>query len=517
MEYIEQVDLPGELVDYDEQRELMSQLFAPKLIPLEVIKGVMSTGLLTFDQLLARYEPALIGYLDEESQALLKVFHDGAYLQEAWSWLGDTNGYKQWVHIYMENCDRLSEIASYYSTHPDYGFDLTQSAQDAKNELYLAQTQPGEPTDFNYDGYTDIHQEPDTQYIQILVPGDGDYPHYLDDPEENYFHEDRGISSIPIQQAEDLELKPVEYLNLHYSDIGKIIEKVRRTAVSYRKRNYILRRDWKKLGLPCKPKYLDEAQLEQILKNRMGTGLSRITEKLSDLLVQGVPKQDVLLLLLDGVYIDFLSRRITIPSEGCTLQQFAQDFADEVLDHAWALQDPPGWYTSDEHFYFSQLDKTDINDFVLYSDEKVEYSKGFNAVVLEHILAGASVKDAYRNAYHHNLMSQSPLGAHAYKLGRFYGKNHSQALKDFYQSAKSVGDIKDRDRIIDIHQDELVILTASSGYKATRQINPKIVQLKVRNSELFVAGDTPLDFKQRLMKYLSPLKLTKTQLSSLHE
>jgi hypothetical protein len=56
MEYVEQVDLPGELVDYDEQQALISQLFVPKMIPLEVIKGVMSTGLLTFEQLLARYE-----------------------------------------------------------------------------------------------------------------------------------------------------------------------------------------------------------------------------------------------------------------------------------------------------------------------------------------------------------------------------------------------------------------------------------------------------------------------------
>jgi hypothetical protein len=214
--------------------------------------------------------------LDEESQALLKVLQDGAFLQQVWSWLSDTQEYKQWVHIYIENRDRLTEIARYYRNHSDYGFDLARSALDAKNELYLAQTQPGEPEDFNFDRYTGVHEEPDTEYIQVSISGDGDYPLTWMTLRRITIMRIGG-HSIPIQQAEELELKPVEYLNLRFSDVGKMIEQVRRTAVAYRKRNYILRRDWKRLGLPCKPKYLDEAQLEHILKARMGTGLNNIS------------------------------------------------------------------------------------------------------------------------------------------------------------------------------------------------------------------------------------------------
>jgi hypothetical protein len=518
MEYMEQVDLPGELVDYDEQQALISQLFVSKMIPLEVIRGVISSGLLTFDKLLARYEPVLIGFVDEESQALLKVLQDGAYLQQVWSWLSDTEGYKQWVHIYIENRDRLTEIARTYRTHPDYGFDLARSAQEAKNELYLAQTQPGEPEDLNYDSYTGAHDVPETDYVQVPVPGDSDYPHYLDDPEENYYHEDRGISSIPIQQAEDMELKPVEYLNLRHSDVGKMIEQIRRTAVSYRKRNYILRRDWMRLGLPCKPKYLDEAQLEHILRVRMGTGLKVITQKLTNLLDKGVPKQDVLLILMDGVYIDFLAREITIPCEGQTLQDFAINFADEVLDHAHALQDPPGWRVSDEYAYAEVIDGLDFFSQVPYDDSRVEFSTTFNRIVIENILQSASVKDAYKNAYHGYKMAQSPLGAYAYRLSRAQGLSHGQAMREFYEAAYSGGDLeRPRDRVVTVHPDQLIVLTAQSNYQTQRSINAKIAAIKANQRELYIPKDAPAPLKIKLLTFLQSLHLSKPVIEGLRE
>jgi hypothetical protein len=119
-------------------------------------------------------------------------------------------------------------------------------------------------------------------------------------------------------------------------------------------------------------------------------GSTTSPDKLTDLLVRGIPKQDVLLLLMDGVYIDFLSRKITIPGEGCTLQQFAQNFADEVLDHAHALQDPPGWREADEYDYAERIEKLDFFSQVPYDDSRVELSSLFNKIVIENILQGAA-------------------------------------------------------------------------------------------------------------------------------
>ncbi len=409
MYHIEQVDLPGELVDFDEEQELLDELFKEKMVPLEVIRGVISTGFLTFEQLLERYEPALIGYIDEESVALLKFLQDAAYLQEVWSWLSDTDSYKQWMHIYIENRDRLSEIVNYYRNHLDYGYDLARSALDAKNELYLAQTQPGEPQNFDLDGYKGVYEEPDTEFIQVSVPGDGNYDYLLDDPEEDYLYEERGIPSVPIQQEEDLEMKPTEYLSLRHSGVGKLVQKVRRTAVSYRRENYIQRRDWEKLGLHYKPDYLDELKLQEMTKTRLKSSLKLITKKLNKLLIYGIPKKDVLLLLMDGVYIDSLSYDINIPGEG-TLQQFGKDFADHVLDNAQAMQDPPGWHDAHEHGYAEAIEKTDFFAEISYDDSRVETSALFNKLVIEHILQGASVKDPYKNAYHGHKM-HSPYWA----------------------------------------------------------------------------------------------------------
>jgi hypothetical protein len=509
MEYVEQVDLPGELVDYDEQQAVLKELFAPEKVPLDVIKCVMRTGFLTFKQLLERYEPVLIGCLDEESQALLKILQDGEYLQQVWSWIGDSQGYKQWVHIYIENRDRLTAIADYWRNHPDDRFDFAYLAQEAKNELYLAQTQPGEPRNFDLDGYTGIEDEPDYEYIQVNVPGEGNYSHYLDDPEENCFYELREVTSIPLQQEEQQELKPVEYLNLRFSDVGKMIEQVRRTAVSFRKQNYRLRRDWKRLGLPRKPRYLDESCLEQILKTRLGTGLTVIREKLKKLLQEGIPKQDVLLLLLDGVYIDFLSQEIHLPSGGDTLHEFAQNFADDVLDQAYALQDPPGWVEADEYEYAERLEKEEEFLQIPYDDTQIEYSSIFNRIVIENILQGASIKDAYKRAYHGYKMAQSPLGAYAYRLVRHHGQSHAQAMREYYEAAYAGGDLRrPRDRIINVYTDKITVLTAQSNYQTKRHINGKIAAIKAVQKELYIPKDAPMPLKVQLFAFLKSLHLS---------
>jgi hypothetical protein len=493
--------------DY-EDHEILNQLFTTKFeYSLKVIKNVMACGYLTFNQLLKRYEEPLCKWIDQEAQDVLQVLRDGAYLQEVWSWLNDSDTYKQWVSIYIENKSRLEEIAEYYLTHPDFNYDLRNSALDAKNSLYLAQTQPGDPQNFNFDGYTSIEEKPEEEFITISVPGSEDYDRfYLEDEVEMF--DDRGISSSTITDAEEKELKPDSYSDLKHSDIGKMIASIRQQAIDYRKENFIQRRDWKKLGFFSKPKYLDEATLQRKLSTLHRDELDKITIRLSNLSHEGTAPQDLLLLLIDGTYIDFVSYDVKLQSDGIsvqTLQEFGQLFADEVIDNAEGLQDPPGWHKANEIYYSRML--SDYHAPVLYDDSRTETSRLFNEVVLEHIIDGKGVSEAYKQAYHACKMAISPEGDLAFRRAVNSGKSYGQAMHEFYNAAYKAGDLaRPRDRVIAVHPDKIVILTASSQYTKEREINWNIARIKANNAELFVPADAPSEFKQRIFHAVQSLR-----------
>ena len=493
--------------DYDEEQALLQSLFTTKChLSLDVIHGVIASGQLTFDQLLQRYEENLMGWLDDRSQHLLQFLRDGQYLQEVWSWISATEQYKKWVNIYLENEERLTAIAEYYQTHDEFGFDLRNSSIEARNELYLAQTQPGDPNNFNLDRYTGVEEEPEENYVQASIEGDGDYDRYYLEEDEELF-EDRGIASTAISDAETKELKPVDYTDLRRSDVGKRISDIRQQAIKYRRENFIQRRDWKKLGLAHKPEYLDESKLQTLLKVRHAKELQVIGTELSRLSHEGVPAQDLLLLLIDGTYIDFVSRNVRLQSDGAsvtTLQEFGQLFADEVLDHALALQDPAGWHESNDAYYARLL--SDRKPVVLYDDSTVETSRLFNEVVLEHILSGSQVSEGYRQAYHAIKMAQSPSGESAYRQAVHQGKSRSQAMHAYYDAAYKVGDLtRPRDRIVAVHPDRMIVLTAASQFAVQREISWKIARLKAANNELYVQAEAPSLFKQQVFQVVKSL------------
>lgn len=493
--------------EYDEEQALLESLFTSKChLSLDMIRGVIASGLLTFDQLLQRYEAVLTGWLDDRSQHLLQFLRDGQYLQEVWSWISDTEQYKQWISIYLENEDRLTAIAEYYQTHDDFGFDLRNSAIEARNELYLAQTQPGDPNNFNMDRYTGVEEKSEDAYIQTSIEGDGDYDRYYLEEDEDMF-EDRGVTSTAISDAETKELKPVDYIDLKHSDVGKLISDIRQHAIQYRRENFLQRRNWKKLGLCRKPEYLDESKLQILLKVQHTKELQDIAEELSRLSHEGVAAQDLLLLLIDGTYIDFLSRDIRLQAGGAsaiTLQEFGQLFADEVLDHAQAFQDPVGWHEADEGYYARLL--ADRKPIVLYDDNKVETSQLFNEVVLEHILAGHRISDGYKQAYYAVKMAQSPAGEQAYRQAVHHGESHNQAMHAFYNAAYIAGDLpRPRDRIVAVHPDRMIVLTAASQFEVRREINWKIARLKATNNELYVQAGAPLSFKQQVFEVVKSL------------
>ncbi len=108
----------------------------------------------------------------------------------------------------------------------------------------------------------------------------------------------------------------MDYIDLKHSDVGKMISDIRRQAVAYRRENFLQRRDWKKLRLAHKPEYLDESKLQTLLRNNHTSELRDIAIGLSRLSHEGVPAQDLLLLLIDGTYIDFLSLDVKLQSSG---------------------------------------------------------------------------------------------------------------------------------------------------------------------------------------------------------
>lgn len=388
--------------------------------------------------------------------------------------------------------------------------------------------------------------------LDTMPDNSNDYERIPDDFDESLF-DDRGVGSAAIEYAETEEFKPREYQSLRFSDIGKMIATVKKIAYKYKRHNFFLRnhfwelgyfpdsprlrfcRDtwtvtetgevkfvskyelWKKYGIK-KPEYLDDWMLEDILIEKIPTVLETIVDKFNQMLKDGIAKQDVVLLLLDGVFIDFLAEDIRIPDTGETLEDFIFYAGDEILDYAHAMQDAPGWKDADEDYYSYLIDKIDLLKDMPYDDSKVEYSKTFNEVVLEHIFNAASVKDAYQQAYHECKMQESPLGAYAYRLARFFGKSHSQAMREFYQVAQEVGDIAPpRDKIVSVHNDHITVLTAISGYKQEREINVKVTAIKARNSELFVPADADITLKRRLLQFLKPLNLSPKVLSTIKE
>jgi len=189
-----------------------------------------------------------------------------------------------------------------------------------------------------------------------------------------------------------------------------------------------------------------------------------------------------------------------------------------VLDHAHALQDPPGWQEANEFDYAELVEKYDFFSQVPYDETRVKHSALFNQSVVEHILHGASVKDAYKKAYHHCKMDQSPLGAYAYRTSRSHGLSHSQAMREFYEAAYAGGDLeRPRDRVVTVHHQEMVILTAQSNYQFERHINAKIAAIKANQRELYIPRDAPAPLKLKLFTFLQSLHLSKPVIEGLRE
>jgi hypothetical protein len=375
------------------------------------------------------------------------------------------------------------------------------------------------------------------QFITVSVPkGDGNYDRYLGEVEADLF-DDRGlVTSTPITQAEELEYKPKQYLSLRYSDVGKLIRKIRDRAIQIRRENFRRRHAgpchemvWLPkvqqfrlvIKPPIKTPYIDEYKLQTILENRFASELAKIVTSIERLLNDGTEPQDALLLVMDGTYLDFLLPRIKIPmtlGNARTLAEFAERFENEVLDNAQPVQDPSGWNEASEVHYASILRKWDPSSAILYDDKKIEWSKLFNEVVIEHILDGDSVAQAYKQAYHACKMALSPEGHLAYRQAIQSGKPYGQAMHAFYQAAYQAGNLeRPRDRVIEVHPDKVVVLTGSSDYQSQREINWRIANIKAKNSELFIPSDADISLKRRMFNAVKSLNWNSSLIASLRE
>jgi hypothetical protein len=139
-------------------------------------------------------------------------------------------------------------------------------------------------------------------------------------------------------------------------------------------------------------------------------------------------------------------------------------------------------------------------------------------VVLEHILSGSVVAEAYKQAYHACKMSLSPSGESAYRQALSVGKKYGEAMHEFYKLAYANKEIeRARDRVVSVHPDKMVVLTASSQYKTTREINWKIAKIKASNNELYVEATADQTLKQRVFSALKSLCWNQTLILKLKQ
>jgi hypothetical protein len=171
-QYIEQVDLPGEI--YDEQSFKIETIDEEQFSNAQILKSLVAG---TQEPRWDFWAIAQVKYnflsscFDEESIKLWKLICDQAYLTELLNLLKNKPTGEHWVDIYRKSYQRLERMVTTYTTNPIYKnlntiFDVSGTAQHVANELLLEQTQPASEARIHLyvDGYTNdvekMHAKP---------------------------------------------------------------------------------------------------------------------------------------------------------------------------------------------------------------------------------------------------------------------------------------------------------------------------------------------------------------------
>lgn len=461
---------------------------------------------------------------DQESVSLWKLINDGAELQslelirnimqkqekseqdlkilkDRFDAVDEVEGDEEyrinWIDVYRKTYKRLDQIITTYTTDPYYMkknkiFDISNMAQELKNEFLLEQTRPiSEANIFlDVDEYTGIHQEPEEDYLRVpdhvtLEDHNGDEQtialtelkdmgSWAGDDDEPIEYDEDAEGELPSQsmwQWENAELHVTgEYYRLRSKYFPMILEIARRIedhpAVKKAKED--------------NKDYAREEAAESLKNTRLARWFK---QALKNEFRQGVPPQDIAALML----VD-----IPIPLEvNGNLSTIIDQFSDDILD---SMIEPAGILERPDYYWDSALEEFHKQTIELMKEKSIEYTpkwsshftvSAFKSIVEDHLTPGKAIAHAYDDFR----TAISPAAANAFRQTIEDGGSNREAMREFYQVAKREDGYSPRDRIIKANDNEVTLLTASSSYNKTRKVSWQILHTKALHDEVFVPKD----------------------------
>jgi hypothetical protein len=503
--------MPGELYDDDYIATFESNTVQPAMIHtlLKMGKG--------WREARKDYIHQLQNCAPEDQKActiLIKLIRDSAYIADLWDIIDDRPEGTHWVDLYRDNIKRLESIVKVYTEDPEYAqvnfeFDVAENAQAVINELLLQQTQPisGARVDLDVDGYTGIQDAPEERtYVRVTDsvtaknadgeevtvvltdlqdnPGDNNYYQDLTDY-EHLWYEEGVVPSAAIAQMTEREIKVTEEFYALKSKFFSYFE-------------------WVDAFVTEDPLWNNASPEHREFLEKLGQDpFSRAKE-------HRITKRFVKELRKEAKHIkthDVAALVMLLPFEisvNANVDNMIEEFGDEILD---SIIGPAGMNDKPEHVWLPEIESFHQHTLDLLAevadDNCPKHSAPFVTTSIKAIAEDQlNVSQAFSQAYQTFREAVSPKGSIAFRQAISDGKTPSQAMRAFYDKASESGEYISRDKVHLASKSKLTILTASSGYTETREINWRLAKYKADKGELFVSGDSPEASKKALYQLL---------------
>jgi hypothetical protein len=223
----------------------------------------------------------------------------------------------------------------------------------------------------------------------------------------------------------------------------------------------------------------------------------------------GVPAQDIAAIVME------LPFEVTVNGN---IDTVIDEFGDDILD---SIVEPAGM--NDQAEYLWEQDIESLHQANIAELERVANNfapkhtavfttEAFKAVAEEQLPITQAISKGYDK-----FRSLSPAGSIAYRQALGEGLTPSQAMAAFYGEASKAGEYTPRDRFHRASKEHVVILTASSGYTETRELNWALTKYKAGAGELYVPKSSPAKSKQALYDILCQKNWGKNLISKLSE
>lgn len=383
-----------------------------------------------------------------------------------------------WIEIFRRVRQSLERIVKTYENNERFIklneiFDHGGTAQELLNDLLMLQTRPiGEAHVYlDVDEYTGIHEERE-EYIKVpdevtLNNIEGEpttvslknlkndaWSGSLYDADHDWYDEDMegDIPSQAMYQWRNQELAVTkEYWELKSRYMPALMEIIRR------------------LESGSKIKEIENSRLVLWLRHALRTEFRN-----------GTPIQDIAAF----VAIDMPIEIKVNGNVSTVLDQFEDDIIDSIPEQA-------GIYDYSEYEYEPILEEFHKQTIELLKEKGIKYSpkwsptfiiSAFKSITEDQLDVGKAISVAYDDFRE----AVSPTGFNAFRQTMSDGGTPSQAMRAFYQAAKSSGEYIARDKVCGASDKGVILLTASSGYSRNRSVAWSLFKLKANQGEVFV-------------------------------